>query len=335
MTDLKKIIVVGGAGYVGSHTCKLLKQQGHTVVCVDNLSTSPGWHAYSDHNCLVDCVTEPDRLSKVFEQHQDAHGVIHFAARAYVGESVQLPLEYYHNNVTGSVAVIANTLKLHNPCLVFSSSCATYGVPESAMPITEHTPQQPVNPYGRSKLMVEQIIRDTAAATALRGVMLRYFNAAGCDPAGELGEQHDPETHAIPLLIDSVLQRTSFVIHGTDYDTEDGTAVRDYVHVADLAQAHVQALEYLWQGGSTEAFNLGTGTGTSVQQLVNTLVSTGCAPAHCVNIVQGNRRPGDPPELVADAQRAQCVLGWQPQYNLNDMITHAWQWRKQHETQLQ
>lgn len=300
------VLVTGGAGYIGSHACKALSRAGFLPVCLDNLSTG-----HADAVRWGPLVAADVRDAAAVEGALRAHGVqavIHFAASAYVGESVVDPARYYDNNVGGMIGLLAGCREAGVERIVFSSSCATYGVPER-QPIGEQTPQRPINPYGRTKLICEEMLRDYGAAYGLRHVALRYFNAAGADPEGELAERHDPETHLVPLALRAATGRHApLSILGTDYATPDGTCVRDYIHVADLAQAHVLAVQYLIQGGASVALNLGTGRGTSVREVVETVARiTGRAPS----VIEAGRRPGDPPELVADPSLARAVLGFE------------------------
>jgi len=319
-----KVLVTGGAGYIGSHACKALVRSGHQPIIYDNLQRG--------HRSLVRWGTlevgdlgDAARLREVMLRHRP-DGIIHFGAFTYVGESIKDPALYYRNNVLGSVSLL-DAMRVHGPNLiVFSSSCATYGPPR-AVPITEDHPQSPINPYGASKLMVERMLQDYGAAYGLRWMSLRYFNAAGADPEGEVGELHDPETHAVPLAILAALGRVaSFQVYGTDYPTPDGSAVRDYVHVADLASAHVAALVHLSKGGDSMAVNLGTGVGTSVLDL---LEAVGRVAGRPVPVARCARRVGDADVLVADARRAGEVLGWRPRYtDINDIVATAWDWHR-------
>jgi UDP-glucose 4-epimerase len=321
------ILVTGGAGYIGSHAVLALRDAGYEVVILDNL-------VYG-HRDLVETALKVeiiqgdigDRalLDQLFKT-RDFAAVMHFAAYAYVGESVSQPAKYYRNNVVGTLTLLEAMCEAGIKNFVFSSTCATYGVPQQ-IPISENQPQQPINPYGMSKLMVEQILSDFDHAYGLRSVRFRYFNAAGADPQGRLGEDHAPETHLIPLvLLTAMGKRESISVFGTDYDTPDGTCIRDYIHVTDLAQAHILGLEHLLKGGSTEVFNLGNGKGFSIQQVIEAArVVTG----RPIPVTLADRRPGDPPSLVGSAEKAQRILGWQPQYaDLETILKHAWQWHQ-------
>jgi len=320
-----KVLVCGGAGYVGAHTCLRLFEAGFEPVVYDNLSNGWGssvrWGPFEDGD-----ICDLHRLSEVFEQHRPA-AVIHFAALIEVGESVLRPGAFFRTNVAGSLGLIDMAQKHGVQAFVFSSTCATYGEP-ARLPLDETHPQEPVNPYGRSKLMVEQALAEYDRWMGFRSVCLRYFNAAGADPEGRIGERHEPETHAIPLAIDAALgRRAGFTLFGTDYDTRDGTAVRDYVHVLDLADAHVRALRYLLDGGKSEAINLGTGTGTSVRELIRAIEAVSGKP---FPVKTTERRAGDAAVLVADNKKARTVLGWEPQFNLEDIVKTAWAWHAEH-----
>jgi UDP-glucose-4-epimerase GalE len=321
---MSTILVTGGAGYVGSHACKALAAAGHTPVVYDNLGR--GHREFVRWGPLeVGDVGDGARLDAVFARHR-IDAVMHFAALAYVGESVEQPALYYRNNVGGTLELLEAMRRAGVRQLVFSSTCATYGVPER-MPITEDTPQQPINPYGMSKLVVERVLRDYDAAYGLRSVSLRYFNAAGCDPDCEVGEDHDPETHLIPRVLmaaDGALPHVE--IFGTDYPTPDGTCQRDYVHVSDLAAGHVQALDYLGRGGATTAVNLGTGRAFSVREVV---AAAERVTGRRVPVREAARRAGDPPVLVADATRARTVLGFAPGFTeIAPIVETAWRWHK-------
>ncbi len=328
MTDAKPLVLVtGGAGYIGSHAVLALKQAGYDVLILDNL-------VYG-HQDLVEQVLQvelivgdtADRtlLDQLFASHKIA-AVMHFAAYAYVGESVSDPAKYYQNNVTGTLTLLEamNAAGVKN--FVFSSTCASYGVPKSN-PIPEDHPQDPINPYGRSKYMVEQILDDFDHAYDLRSVRFRYFNACGADPDGRLGEDHNPETHLIPLVLQTALgKRDSIAIFGTDYPTPDGTCIRDYIHVTDLAEAHVLGLKYLLNGGKTAIFNLGNGNGFSVREVIDAARQV---TGRDIPAVERDRRPGDPPALVGSSEKARSILGWQPQYaDLSMILRHAWAWHQ-------
>lgn len=317
----KKVLVVGGAGYIGSHTCLLLAERGYEPVVYDNFSNGHRefvkWGPAEEGD-----IRDRTRLDEVFARHKPA-AVLHFAALIEVGESVKNPVGFYENNVVGSLTLLASALAADVNAFVFSSTCATYGLPQTTT-IDETHPQAPINPYGRTKWVVEQAIRDYANHAGLRAVILRYFNAAGADFEGRIGEWHEPETHAIPLAIDAALgRRDGFKVFGSDYETRDGTCVRDYIHVLDLADAHVRAVDYLLSGGETVALNLGTGRGTSVRELLEAVSDASGRP---MPTDYAARRPGDSPTLVADNAMAQQVLGWSPRYDLSDIIGSAWQW---------
>ena len=316
------ILVIGGAGYIGSHTCKELARNGFIPVTFDNLvyghkdAVKWGPFEYGD-------ILDSTRMAEVLNKYRP-RSVIHFAAFAYVGESVKDPGKYYVNNVAGTINILEEMRKSECNNIIFSSTCATFGVPETS-PITENTRQIPINPYGRSKLMIEQILEDYDRAYAIRHVVLRYFNAAGADFDCETGEDHNPETHLIPLVIEAALgKRESVEVFGTDYDTPDGTAIRDYIHVTDLADAHVKALKLLRAGERSTHFNLGTGTGSSVHQVIDMAAKVS---RRKVPVVFGPRREGDPPALVAGAAKAEQILGWSPKYSdLEQIVSSAWKW---------
>lgn len=330
MEGQMRVLVTGGAGYIGSHTAKTLASAGHDPVVFDNLSMGHRWAAKWGPLVEGD-LSNGDLLRQTFREHQ-IDAVIHFAAHAYVGESVQNPRKYFQNNVVNTLSLLDAMVDSEVDQIIFSSTCATYGIPER-IPIDETHPQSPINPYGESKLFVERALRWYGEAYGTKWMALRYFNAAGDDPDGEIGEYHDPETHLIPLVIFAALGRTDPVqIFGTDYPTDDGTAVRDYIHVSDLADAHVRGLEYLADGGESQPLNLGTGSGYSVREVVDSVqrVSGTMVPA-----VEGPRRAGDPPRLVADASRAADVLGWKPRFtHIDDIVRTAWTWHTQHEARV-
>jgi len=318
------ILVTGGAGYIGSHACKALAAAGYNPVSVDNL-------VYGHRQAVrwgpleVGDIGDRAFIDEVLARYRPS-AVLHFAAYAYVGESVENPGKYYRNNVAGSLTLLEALRDQAVDKLIFSSTCATYGVPER-VPIAEHHPQHPINPYGRSKLMIEQMLRDFDCAHGLRSIALRYFNAAGADPDAEVGEAHDPETHLIPLVLDAAAgSRATITVYGDDYDTPDGTCIRDYIHVTDLADAHVRALQALEQGAASTAYNLGNGRGFSVREVIDRAAAiTGCPIA----VEVGRRRPGDPPRLVGDAERIRSALGWRPTYaDLDTIIATAWRWHQ-------
>ena len=321
----KKVLGVGGAGYIGSHTCLLLAKRGYEPVVYDNLSNGHEefvrWGPFEQGD-----IRDRARLDEVIAKHKPK-AVMHFAALIEVGESVKEPVAFYDNNVIGALTLLSCTLNAGIDAFVFSSTCATYGLPER-VPLDEQHPQAPINPYGRTKLIIEQALKDFGTYKNLRSVILRYFNAAGADFEGRIGEWHTPETHAIPLAIDAALgRREGFKVFGTDYDTRDGTCVRDYIHVLDLADAHVRAVDYLLAGGSTVELHLGTGTGTTVKELLNTISDISGRP---FPVTYADRREGDSTTLVANNDKAREVLGWDPQYTLKDIISSAWQWHSTH-----
>jgi len=318
------VLVTGGAGFVGSHSCKALRKAGYLPVTYDNLVYGHEWAVKWGPFERGD-ILHRSRLDDVVEQYRPS-AIMHFAAFAYVGESVTDPGTYYRNNVAGSLNLLEVARDHGIDKFVFSSTCATYGIPDQ-LPITEDTPQRPISPYGATKLMVERMLADFGAAHGLRAIALRYFNAAGADVQGEIGEDHEPETHLIPLVLDAASGRRSDVtIFGTDYETPDGTCVRDYIHVADLADAHINALEALEVGGSSGAYNLGNGQGFSVLEVVEAVRRvTGLD----VPVTRSDRRAGDPAALISDATKARELLGWQPQINtLDDIVRTAWAWHQ-------
>jgi UDP-arabinose 4-epimerase len=316
------VLVAGGAGYIGSHTCKALARAGRLPVVLDNLSQ--GNRAAVRWGPLVQGdIRDRALVERTLREHRIG-SVVHLAACAYVGESMRDPGKYFGNNVAGSLALLEAVQACGVGRIVFSSTCATYGVPES-LPIGDEHPQRPINPYGESKLFVERALHWYGVAHGLRSVALRYFNAAGADPDGEIGEDHDPETHLIPLAIGAALGTGApLQIYGTDYPTPDGSAVRDYVHVADLADAHVRALDYLDAGGESTAFNLGTGRGHSVREVIAAVeqVARRELPRR-----EAPRRQGDPPSLVAAPGHSRELLGWVPRRSdLEAIIATAWRW---------
>jgi UDP-arabinose 4-epimerase len=322
---MHNVLVTGGAGYIGSHACKALSKAGYRPVAYDNLSFGHEWAVQWGPLERGD-ILDRSRLDEVLKQYNPL-AVMHFAAFAYVGESVVDPGKYYRNNVAGSLTLLEAMRDRNVDTIIFSSTCATYGIPES-VPIREDAPQRPVNPYGASKLMVERMIQDFAAAHPLKFALLRYFNASGADPDNQIGEDHDPETHLIPLALDAAAgRRANLTIFGSDYDTPDGTCIRDYIHVTDLAAAHICALEALTKGGRPSgAYNLGNGLGASVNEVIETTQRVTGLP---VPIVRGVRRPGDPAALITDSTRARDELGWVPVItDLNEIIATAWAWHQ-------
>ena len=318
---MQRVLVVGGAGYIGSHTCKALRQEGFEPVAFDNLASgfrkNVRWGPFAQGDIL-----DPGALGTAIRDYEPC-AIIHFAARAYVAESVTDPALYYSTNVTGTLNVVEAARRGGDVPVIFSSSCATYGVPET-VPITEETPQRPINPYGQSKLIGEQILRDYAAAYALRAIGLRYFNACGADPEGETGENPGEMTRLIPNAIRALLTGEPFTVFGDDYATGDGTAVRDYIHVSDLAAAHVAALQALLGGSQTDFFNVGTGTGISVAEIVETL---GRVSGQLVPIRTGPRRAGDPPVLIAACDKASQELAFHPRYSdVETILSTALSW---------
>jgi UDP-arabinose 4-epimerase len=319
------VLVTGGAGYIGSHTCKELARCGLEPVSLDNLVY--GHRDFVKWGPFVEGdIHDGPLLDRLFQQYRFT-AVIHFAAFAYVGESVQDPGKYYLNNVAGTISLLEAMRRNDCRSIIFSSTCATYGEPGVGL-IDEDTVQNPINPYGRGKLMVETILKDYEAAYAIRHGILRYFNAAGADPAAEIGERHSPETHLIPLAIQAAMgQRQALTLFGSDYPTTDGTAIRDYIHVSDLADAHVRALNYLRGEDASVICNLGTGNGSSVQEVIGTVARVG---GREVPVVRGPRRPGDPPQLVSAIGRAGRLLGWVPKRSdIETVVADAWRWHSE------
>jgi UDP-glucose 4-epimerase len=318
---MTNILVAGGAGYIGAHTCLDLSNKGFTPIVYDNLSN--GHAEFVNWGPLeVGDIRDRRKLNEVLAKYNPA-AIVHFAAAIEVGESVQDPGKYYENNVGGTITLLRAAQDAGIDKIVFSSTCATYGIPLS-MPISEAHAQSPINPYGRSKLIVEQILKDLDRHQGFRSVILRYFNAAGADPEGRIGEWHSPETHAIPIAIETALGRRShFQVLGTDYDTRDGTCVRDFVHVLDLADAHTRAVEHLLENGASTALNLGTGRGTTVKELLHTVQQVA---GKDFDVKYGPRREGDSPALVADNALARLTLDWSPRYDLQTIIRTAWNW---------
>ena len=320
---MQTVLVTGGAGYVGAHCCLALAEAGFRPVVFDDLSNGHREHVRWGPLEVGD-IRNAARLDAVFAAHAPV-AVLHFAARIEVGESVTNPGVFFDVNVGGAITLIEAARRAGVNALVFSSTCATFGDPVH-LPMTETHPQAPLNPYGRSKLMVEQALADYDRYLGFRSTVMRYFNAAGADPQGRIGEWHEPETHAVPLAIQVALgQRSRFTIFGDDYDTRDGTAVRDYVHVLDLADAHVAALQRLLAGGASDVFNLGTGTGTTVRELVD---GVGRAIGRSLPFDVAPRRPGDAPVLIGDNAKARDQLGWRPSRDLDAILDSAWRWHR-------
>jgi UDP-arabinose 4-epimerase len=318
------ILVTGGAGYIGSHTAKALSEAGLEPVVIDNLER--GHREAVQWGPLIEAdIGDRAALEKIFREHS-IDAVLHFAAFAYVGESMQQPELYFRNNVVKTLHLLESMRAGGVRTIVFSSTCASYGNP-LRIPIDEDHPQNPVNPYGESKVMVEKLLHWFGIVHGLRWTALRYFNAAGADPAGQLGEEHDPEPHLVPLAISAAMgSGKTLEIYGTDYDTPDGTAIRDYLHVTDLGTAHVAALKYLQQGGPSTAFNLGTGRGHSVREVIAMVerVSGKNVPAR-----EAGRRAGDPPALVADPSKSARLLHWTPKHStLEEIVQTAWNWKE-------
>jgi len=316
------ILVTGGAGFVGSHVCKALAKSGYRPIAFDNLERGHDWAVKWGPLEHGDLRNESD-IRRVFEARSPS-AVIHLAAYAYVGESVIDPIRYYDNNIGGTAKLLAACASFGCRRIVLSSSCATYGIP-TRLPVVEDAAQHPVNPYGYTKLVAERMLKDAQAAYGIEHVSLRYFNAAGADPEGELGEVHEPETHLIPLVLFAALGRQpSIKIFGQDYPTKDGTCVRDYVHVSDLADAHVAAVEWLASGKSSASFNLGNGQGFSVAEVVQTSEKVTGRP---IRAEMCPARTGDPPTLISDSRKARDLLDWQPKFpGLDQQIEHAWNW---------
>ncbi len=318
------ILICGGAGYVGSHVNKWLNKEGYETVVFDNLvyghKEAVKWGAfeYGDLENVED-------IENVFQKYK-IDAVFHFAAYAYVGESVHEPEKYYYNNVANTLNLLHVMKKYRCNKIIFSSTCATYGEPEQ-IPVKEDMPQHPINPYGATKLMVERIFKDYNKAYGLQFVVLRYFNAAGADPDGEIGESHNPETHIIPLVLDAASGKTKDVkIFGSDYDTPDGSCIRDYIHVCDLATAHLLALHHLEQGKKSDFFNLGNEHGTSVLEVINSVKKV---TGKEFRVIFTDRRVGDPAKLVGSSGKAKKILGWKPVYSDIDVIVqHAWRWHE-------
>ncbi len=321
---MSKILVAGGAGYIGSHVVQYLRRFGRDVVVLDNLSG--GFRDAVPADCLVEGdIGDRVVLDRVFAEH-DISAVMHFASFIEVGASMKSPSAYYRNNVGNTLELLDGMARHGVTQLIFSSTAAIFGQPDYT-PIDEAHPKAPINPYGRSKWLIEQLLPDYERAYGLKSVCLRYFNAAGADPYGKLGERHQPETHLIPLVLQAASGRRAAIhVFGTDYPTPDGTCIRDYIHVEDLAQAHVRALEYLETGAGSAAFNLGNGQGFSVRELIETARSV---TQRDFQVIEAERRPGDPPVLLADSALARSALRWTPKYaDLETIVAHAWAWEQ-------
>lgn len=326
MNNNKTILVVGGAGYIGSHMVKMLLEADYKVVTLDNLSGGYRDAVIGGEFEYVDLANKTE-LERVFKKYQfDA--VMHFASYIQVGESVIKPVMYYENNVVNTLNLLDVMVKYDVKSFIFSSTAALFGEPEYT-PIDEKHPTNPINPYGRSKLMIEQILADYDKAYDVKSISLRYFNAAGADPEGLLGERHEPETHLIPLILQAASgRRESISIFGRDYDTPDGTCIRDYIHIVDLCSAHLLALEKIMTEKMSHAYNLGNGNGFSVQEVIDTVIKV---TEKVIKVVDEARRVGDPSVLVADATLAKSELCWVPQYSdLSTIIEHGWQWEMKH-----
>lgn len=333
---MKTVLVTGGAGYIGSHTVKELHQKNYNTIVLDNLVYGHR-QAVNTGTFIQGDLGDKSLLETIFKTHT-INAVMHFSAYAYVGESVVNPRKYYHNNVASTLNLLDAMVNFNVKNFIFSSSCAVYGEPMH-IPITEDHPQRPINPYGYTKCMVEQILRDYSTAYHLHYVSLRYFNAAGADPDGEIGEDHDPETHLIPLILRAAAEASGikktesggpFVlkVFGNDYQTGDGTCVRDYIHVVDLASAHILALERIMDGGKSYVFNLGNGEGYSVKEVLDTAIEV---TAIDIPFEYVDRRPGDPAVLVGSNAKARDELGWKPRYaKLSRIVETAWNWHKSH-----
>lgn len=326
MSDTFPVLVTGGAGYIGSHVCKALAQAGYTPITYDNLVYGHRW-AVKWGPLEEGDILDRKRLDQVIYRYQPK-AVMHFAAYAYVGESVENPGKYYRNNVTGTLNLLEAMRDNQLDKVIFSSTCATYGIPQR-VPITENHPQRPINPYGASKLMIERMLEDFYVAHGIRSISLRYFNAAGADPDGEIGEDHDPEPHLVPLALFAALgRRPGITIFGVDYETPDGTCIRDFIHVTDLGDGHLLALKALENGAQRAAYNLGNGLGFSVREVIKTAKDV---TGRSIKVKIGARRSGDPPSLVGDARKAINELGWKQHYSdLSVIIETAWKWSLSH-----
>ncbi len=321
------ILVLGGAGYIGSHTVKQLIDAGYQTVVADNLQTGHKKAVHPEAELYIGDIRAPGFLDDIFKQ-EDISCVIHFAADSLVGESMRNPLKYYRNNVDGALSLIESMVAHNIRNIVFSSTAATYGEPKSC-PITESSETQPTNPYGETKLAMEKIFKWADVAYGIRFVSLRYFNACGADLSGEIGEDHKTETHLIPLILQVANAKREYIsIYGSDYPTTDGTCIRDYIHVTDLADAHILATKYLEKGNPSDIFNLGNGEGFSVREIIE---ESRNVTGHPIPVKVDSRRAGDPAVLIASNAKARQVLGWQPQFDdINTILSTAWNWHKNH-----
>lgn len=323
-----KILVLGGAGYIGSHTVYRLIEQGHKVVVFDNFETGYYEAIHPDAEVYEGDLRNRADIDNVFDEESDIDAVIHFAANSLVGESMVKPLKYYDNNICGTKVLLESMVAHNINRIVFSSTAATYGEPIHT-PILENDPTNPTNCYGETKRAMERMFYWTEQAHGMKYVSLRYFNACGAHISGKIGEAHNPESHLIPIILQTANgTRDHISVFGTDYDTPDGTCIRDYIHVTDLAQAHILAVEYLINGGESDIFNLGNGVGFSVKEVIETAKKV---TGKEIKVVEENRRAGDPAVLIASSEKAKKVLGWNPQYNeLSTIIETAWKWHSTH-----
>lgn len=323
-----KILVLGGAGYIGSHTVYRLIEQGHKVVVFDNFETGYYEAIHPDAEIYEGDLRNRADIDKIFDEESDIDAVIHFAANSLVGESMVKPLKYYDNNICGTKVLLESMVAHNINRIVFSSTAATYGEPVHT-PILENDPTKPTNCYGETKRAMERMFYWTEQAHGMKYVSLRYFNACGAHISGEIGEAHNPESHLIPIILQTANgTRDHISVFGTDYDTPDGTCIRDYIHVTDLAQAHILAVEYLINGGESDIFNLGNGVGFSVKEVIETARKV---TGKEIKVVEEKRRAGDPAVLIASSEKAKKVLGWNPQYNeLSTIIETAWKWHSTH-----
>jgi UDP-glucose 4-epimerase len=317
------ILIVGGAGYIGSHVNKMLTEKGYKTIVLDNLSYGheefTKWGKFYTYD-----LKNPDDIRKVFVEN-DITTVMHFSSYIDVGESVTNPQKYYQNNVVNTLNLLNVMIEFDVKKFIFSSTCATYGIPQK-IPLTEDHPQDPINPYGWTKLMVERILKDYDNAYGLKSIILRYFNASGADESADIGEWHHPETHLIPLILDAALgKRDDIKIYGTDYDTPDKTCIRDYIHVNDLADAHIKALNYLEKENVSNSFNLGNGKGFSVKEVIDSVKKV---TGKDFKVTESERRAGDPPILIGSSKKAQEILNWYPKYDIDDIVETAWAWHK-------